>query len=59
MIKNKELLELIEQKKKQESCDNCKWCNLKAFYNGKWYCKNPKIGVFNLPVDIKECFDRR
>lgn len=44
MIKNKELLEIIEQKKNEVSCENCKHCNLSAYHSGKWYCK--KISVF-------------
>lgn len=55
MIRNKELLELLEKKKQEVSCDNCKYCDLKAYHNGKWYCS--KHSVFDCPVDIEECFE--
>lgn len=58
MIKNKELLALIEEKKNIVACENCKHCNKSAYHNGKWYCNNPKVSVMDLPVDIKECFER-
>ena len=56
MIKNKELLEMIEKKKQEVSCDNCKHCNLGAYHSGKWYC-NKRI-VFDVVRDIKEFFER-
>lgn len=56
MTKNRELLETIEQKKKEVSCDNCRFCDLGAFHSGKWYCK--KRSVFNIPEDTMECFER-
>ena len=59
MIRNKELLEIIKSKKNRVSCENCKHCHLGAFHSGKWYCKNPKVSVFNLPVNIEECFERK
>lgn len=55
MIKNKELLEIIERKKNEVSCENCKHCNL-AYHSGKWYCK--KISVFP-GIIIEECFERK
>lgn len=57
MIKNKELLEIIEKKKNEVSCDNCKHCNPGAYHSGKWYCK--KISVFKLDTNVEECFERR
>lgn len=58
MIKNKELLALIQEKKNRVDCENCKYCHLGAFHSGKWYCKNPKISVMNPPTDIEKCFER-
>lgn len=55
MIKNKEILDLLEKKKQEVSCDNCKYCNLNAYHKGKWYCS--KHSVFDCPVDIEECFE--
>lgn len=55
MIKNKELLEIIERKKNEVSCENCKHCNL-AYHGEKWYCK--KISVFP-GIIIEECFERK
>ena len=57
MIKNKELLEIIEQKKNEVSCENCKHCNLSAYHRGKWYCKNRSAD--EVQQDIEECFERR
>lgn len=34
MIKNKEILDLLEKKKQETSCDNCKFCDLNAFHRG-------------------------
>ena len=56
MIKNKELLKIIEHKKNEVSCENCKHCNL-AYHSGKWYCK--KISVFKPSIVTEECFERR
>lgn len=56
MIKNKELLEIIERKKNEVSCENCKHCNLGAYHSGKRYCK--KISVFP-GIIIEECFERK
>lgn len=58
MIKNKELLELIEKKKSEVSCENCTYCNLTAFHRGQWYCNNPDVHV-GVSVDIEKCFQRR
>lgn len=58
MIKNKELLELIEEKKNEVSCENCTYCNLNSFHSGKWYCNNPDVHV-GVSVDIEKCFQRR
>lgn len=57
MIKNKELLEIIEKNKQETSCDNCKHCDLNAYHSGKWYCR--KRSVFDEIVSIEECFDRK
>lgn len=57
MIKNKTILEMIEKKKQEISCENCKRCNLNAYHSGKWYCS--KISVFKNNVVIEECFERR
>lgn len=58
MIKNKELLELIEKKKNEVSCENCIYCNLNAFHRGQWYCNNADVHV-GVSVDIEKCFQRR
>ena len=55
MIKNEELLELIEQKKKELSCDNCRHCDLNAYYRGKWYCS--EHSVFDDLSDMTNCFE--
>lgn len=55
MIKNKDILELIEKKKHEVRCENCKHCNLGAYHSGKWYCK--KISVFKVNADIEKCFE--
>lgn len=57
MIKNKELLEIIEQNKNKVSCENCKHCNIGAYYSGMWYCK--KISAFKPGIVIEECFERK
>lgn len=56
MIKNKEILEIIEKKKREVSCENCKNCDLNAYHSGKWYCK--KNSVFSESADIEKCFER-
>lgn len=58
MIKNKELLEIIERKKNEVSCENCAHYNLNAFRRGKSYCNNPNVHV-GVSVDIEKCFQRR
>lgn len=35
MIRNKEILELLEKKKRELSCVNCKYCDLNAFHRGE------------------------
>lgn len=57
MIKNKVILEMLEKKKQEVSCENCKHCNLAAYHSGKWYCN--KRSVFDVVTDIKECFERK
>ena len=56
MIKNKAILELLEKKKHELSCENCKHCNLGAYHSGKWYCA--KVSVFS-NVDLEQCFERK
>lgn len=55
MTKNKEILDLLDKKKQEVSCDNCKCCDLNAFHRGQWYCR--KLSVFSFPADIEECFE--
>ena len=57
MIKNKAILEMLEKKKKEVSCENCVHCHLRAYHSGKWYCK--KRSVFNCPINVEECFERK
>lgn len=57
MIKNKDILALIEKKKHEVRCENCKHCNLGAYHRGKWYCR--KISVFKADVDIEKCFEQK
>lgn len=57
MIKNKELLALIEEKRNKVDCENCKHCNKNAYHTGQWYCNNPNVSVMDLPVDIEKCFE--
>lgn len=57
MIKNKDILSLLAKKKQEESCDNCKHCDLKAFHSGAWYCA--KHSVFDCPVGVTKCFETR
>lgn len=57
MIKNKEILDLIKSKKHELSCDNCRYCNLNAYHNGKWYCS--KRSVFDCHVDMSKCFETK
>ena len=52
MIKNKAILEMLEKKKQEVSCENCKHCN-----SGKWYCS--KTSVFNTDVVLEQCFEKR
>lgn len=40
-------------------CVSCQWCNLKAYYSGKWYCNSPKVTAFKLPIDTDACFETR
>lgn len=55
MIRNKEILELLEKKKQELSCDNCKYCDLNAYHRGMWYCS--LHSVFDCPVDVTKCFE--
>ena len=56
MIKNKEILEMLERGKHEVSCKNCKHCDSRAYHSGKWYCN--KISVFDCPAQIDKCFER-
>jgi hypothetical protein len=38
-------------------CDNCKHYIAGALDNGKWFCK--KKSTNDIPIDIRECFERR
>lgn len=58
MVKNKEILEIIERKKNEVSCENCEYCNLGVYHSGKWYCDNPDVSIFETSK-IEECFKRR
>ncbi len=57
-IKNKELIKLAQKIKNEISCVNCKYCNQRAYYGGKWYCSHPdsKIGK---AAEIEKCFVRK
>ncbi len=57
MIKNKAILEEIERKKNEVSCQNCVHCHLGAYHSGRWYCK--KRSVFDGTTDLEECFERK
>ena len=57
MIKNKAIMEMLEKKKQEVSCDNCKHCNLGTYHSGKWYCN--KQSVLGCQTDLEECFERR
>ena len=59
MIKNKDILEMLERKRNEVSCENCEHCHLGAYHSGKWYCKHPNISCMNPPSDITNCFERR
>lgn len=44
----------------ERKCIDCAYCDEKKFHCGKWYCMNPEVSVFNLPVPInKPCFKPR
>ncbi len=43
-----------------EKCKLCAYCNMKKFNSGKWYCANPKVSVFDLPIPPeKPCFKKK
>lgn len=56
MIKNKSILEELRERKERVSCENCKYCDLRSYHSGKYYCS--KISVFD-KVPIKECFESK
>lgn len=58
-IKNKDIINLIREKGNRVDCENCIYCHLGAYHSGKWYCTNPNVSVFNIPVDIEKCFVRK
>lgn len=37
-------------------CKDCRYCDRRKFNAGKWYCNNPKVSIFSLPVDTEKCF---
>ncbi len=42
-----------------KACINCKFCNSRAYYCGKWYCSNPDVHVgVAVPHDLP-CFSPR
>ncbi len=44
---------------KEKSCTNCKFCNLRAYHCGKWYCGNPDVHIgVAVPLDLP-CFSPR
>ena len=47
------------KKAEPPKCLSCKWCNVKAFNGGKWYCKNPNISVFEPPYSFDECYEEK
>lgn len=41
-------------------CKNYAFCDLRKLNRGKWYCMNPQVSVFSLPVpEDKPCFTPR
>lgn len=40
-------------------CTECKYCNLKKYHSGKWYCSSSNVSIFNLPPDMEKCFKKR
>lgn len=57
-IKNKEIIKLAQEIKNEISCVNCKYCNHRAYYGGKWYCDNPYIKI-GKAAEIEKCFVRK
>ena len=57
-IKNKDIINLIREKENRVDCENCKYCHLGAYHNGKWYCTNPNVSIFE-PSEIEKCFVRK
>ena len=41
----------------QNKCLKCEYCHVKAYQSGKWYCKNPKVSVFD-PPELEKCFKK-
>ena len=58
-IKNKDIINLIREKENRVDCENCKYCHLGAYHNGKWYCTNPNVSIFGIPSEIEKCFVRK
>ena len=54
MIKNKEILELIEKKKQETSCDNCKHCDLNGLFEFGMILKESPIGIQTISQDYIE-----
>lgn len=40
-------------------CTECKYCNIRKYNSGKWYCGSPKVSIFSLPPDMEKCFEKR
>jgi len=40
-------------------CEDCRYCNLNRYYHGEWYCRNPEVSIFDLPVDPEKCFEEK
>ena len=60
-IKNKDIINLIREKENRVDCENCKYCHIGAYHNGKWYCANPNVSIFDIdtPSEIEKCFVRK
>ena len=49
------------------NCKDCKYCDLEALENRKWYCHNSDVivsamSIYDLPVDSEHslwCFERK
>ena len=55
---NKKFYEESEETKNEINCVNCKYCNQRAYYGGKWYCANLDIKI-GKAAEIEKCFARK